>query len=432
MIKFREPWRRRGLVPFLTGSFVSNVGTEITGIALPLVAITLLNASNAWVATIEATAAIVMLVVALPVGVLVDRINRKSIMVAANLLGAGLVISIPLLWTLDHLTVLWLLIAAVALQVLGAVHDVATDTVMPAIVPNRYLDKTNGFYASSRSVAEVGGAGIGGIIISAFGLFAGMVADGVSFLISAVLISRLPKRALQPEPDEAEADDPTGSHSGSLKRLGRDFLVGFRVYWNDNRLRLILASSVTSNVFSTVAATVEFLFLIRQLQVPAWGVGLAVSVTAVGGLLGGVLNDFFVKRLGPVRVMVFTQLVLNIPVLLIPLAFPGVGVGFYVIGWFFYAMSSVVYASAVITYRQRVVPRNMLGRVGATSRWINSFAIGAAAVGTAIILVTVPIWPVVLVSSIGIYASGFWLLNHHFLRADVSRDAIGLVDAERK
>lgn len=415
-----SPFRRKGVLPFLTGSFVGNTGTEITGIALPLVAITLLDASNAWVATIEAVAAIVMLVIALPIGLLVDRINRRRLLVGSNLLGAVLVGLVPLLWVTGNLTIAWVLVVAVTLQVLGSLTDVATDTVVPALVPDTEIDKVNGAYASSRSVAEVGGAGFGGALISLFGLFAGLVANAFAFIISAALMLRLPKAALNPPAPELEA--PSEQQRLTLaQRASRgwsEFTAGFRVYRTNRRLGLILASSVTSNVFSTMAGTVEFLFLVRSLEVAPWGVGVAVSITAVGGIVGGLINAPLVRLFGPIRIMVITQLVINIPILLLPLAFPGAGVFFYLVGWFFYAMSSVVYASAVITYRQRAVPGALLGRVGATSRWINSLAIGASAVATAVVLTMVDLWPVVLVSSIGIYASGFWLLNRHFLHPE--------------
>lgn len=414
-------FKRRGVLPFLGGSFISNTGTEITGIALPLVAITLLDASNVWVATIEAVAAIVMLVVALPVGILVDRVNRRRLLTGGNLLGAVLVGLVPLLWVTGHLTIAWVLVVAVALQVLAALIDVTTDTVVPALVLDHEIDRVNGAYASSRSVAEVGGGGFGGLLISIFGLFAGLVADAVSFVVAAILMFRLPKASLNPvgDPTDTRAEPSAPSMLAERSKfLWSEFIAGFKIYAANRRLGLILASSITSNVFSTIAGAVEFLFLIRVLDVPAWGVGLAVSVTAVGGILGGFVNAPLVRIFGPIRVMVITQLVFNLPILLLPLAFPGIGVGFYLVGWFFYAMSSVVYASAVISYRQRAVPTGMLGRVGATSRWLNSLAIGAAAIATVGLLAIADIRFVVLISSVGIYLSGFWLLNRHFLKPD--------------
>lgn len=407
--------RLRGVRPFLVSSFTANTGTEISGIIIPLVAITVLEASNAWVATIEAVAAIVMLVIALPIGLIVDRQNRRRLLISSYLLGAFLIALIPVLWFFGALTVVWLLVAAVALQVLGVLSDLVTDTVVPSLVPNGQMDKVNGIYASSRSVAEVGGAGLGGALISAFGLFAGLLINAATFLFSALLAFRLPPEKFEGVQAENEtAVKPTKDIKSRAKQIAADVGAGFTFYLQKPRLRLILASSVTSNVFSTVAGTVEFLYLIRVLEVPAWGVGVAVGVTAVGGILGGLCNSFFVRLFGSVRVMLVTQLVLNVPILLLPLAFPGIGVVYYLAGWFFYSFSSVIYASAVITYRQRVVPLNMLGRVGAASRWINSLAIAGAAIVTAATLTSVEIWPVVLVSSVGIYASGFWLLNRHF------------------
>lgn len=417
MIPQASALRTRGVYPFLSASFISNVGTEISGIALPLIAITLLGASNAWIASIDAATAVALLIVALPIGVLTDRVNRRSILFCADISAAILVSAVLLLWGFGHLTIGIVLALVVSIQILGSLHDVAAGTVAPALVSDRNLDRVNSVYASSRSVAEISGSGFGGLLLSTCGLYAGLIADALSFFVSAGVLLRLPRNALNPTPNTppTRGNRDRGSITVHATRMTREFLIGFRIYWSNPRLRLLLASSVTSNAFSTVAGAVEFLYLIRELEVPAWGVGLAVCVTAVGGVFGGLVYGFLVRTLGPIRIVVFTQLVLNVPILLLPLAFPGLGVIFYVVGWFFYSMSSVVYGSAVLSFSQRAVPREALGRLGATSQWINSLAIGTAAIATAVALTCIGLRLVVLISSIGIYVSGFWLLNRHFL-----------------
>lgn len=413
----------QGFRPFLTASVVSNVGTEITGIALPLVAITLLNASNSWVAVIEGASSVALMLVGLQIGLLVDRRNKRTLLITSDLIGAATIASIPILWLTGSLNTVWVLLAAVILAIAGNLHDVASDTVMPSIVPRKDLGRANGVYASSRSVAEVSGAGIGGIIISGVGLFAGLIMDALSFVASAVLLMRLPHAVLGSTHNKAEPEETIRATTvQGLKSSWKDMIEGFTIYKQDVRLRYILGSSLTSNIFSTMAGMVELLFLIRVLEVPAWGVGLAVSVTAVGGIMGGVMNNWLLSKLGPHKIMAFSQLVLNAPILLLPFAFSGIGVTFYVIAWFFYSLSSVIYASAVITYRQTIVPEQLLGRVGATSRWINSVAIAGTAAVTAILLLEVSILTIVTVSSVGIYISGFWLLNKHFLQPAVQTE----------
>ncbi|QFZ16217.1 MFS transporter [Saccharothrix syringae] len=404
-----RPWTHRGVPPLVGSVTISSVGTEISGVALPLIAITVLQASDTWVAALEAAAYVCMLLFTLPIGLLADRLDRKRVLVSADLVCAATITAVPVLWALDLLNLGVVLAVAAVLGFFTTLHAVCAETIMPDVVPDGVLDSANGLLNTARSVSSVGGPGLGGLIVSALNVFAGLLVDAVSFLVSAVLLARVPVRPRAPVARERRG--PRG--------IARDLAAGFTAVRSDERLLRLLATSTTSNLFATMAGTVEVLFLVRELRVAPWGVGAAYSVTAVGGVVGGLVFGRLRRRFGPVRVIVVSQLLLSAPVLLLPLATPGAGVAFYLVGWFWYALSSVVYATAVVTYRQRTVPRELLGRVGAVGRWFTGIAATAGAAGAAVLVGVWDVRTAVLVSSAGVYASGAWLLAGVFLsRAD--------------
>ncbi|MGH8791070.1 MAG: MFS transporter [Stackebrandtia sp.] len=400
----RSLWTYRGVRPLIGATAISNVGTEISGVAIPIMAIVVLQASNTWVAMLEVALYVGMLLFTLPIGLVADRFDRKKLMIGADLFCMAAVASAPILWAVGHLTIALLLLVVVAVGVFSTVHDVCSETVVPDVVDDDALATCNGAINTSRSVSEVAGPGAGGLIVSGVGAVAGLVVDAVSFLVSALLLTRVPVKTRP----RAPAPRPT------VRQTCRDVADGFGVYRSDRRLLRLLAVSTTSNFFSTMAGTVEVLFLVRELHVRPWGVGAAFALTAVGGVVGGLLLSPLLRLVGPVRIIVVSQLALSAPILLLPLATEGWGVSFYLIGWFFYSLSSVIYVSAVVTYRQRTAPRELLGRAGATSRWFGGIAAALGAVAAAGMLSVWDISTAVLISSVGIYASGVWLCSRVF------------------
>lgn len=399
-------WQYPGVPPLVGATAISNVGTEISGLAIPLVAVSVLHASNSAVAMLDVAAYVSMLLFTLPIGLIADRINRKYLMVGADVACAAGVAAVPIMGVAGMLSVPLLVLVLVVVHFFSTLHIVCSEAVVPDIVDDRHLDSVNGVLNTTRATSEVAGPGLGGIIVSTVGALMGLVVDAVSFLASAWLLARVPVRSL-PSIDRERR---------TAKAAWDDVVDGFRVYRADKRLLRILGSSATSNFFSTMAGAVEILFLVRVLDVAPWGVGVAFTITAVGGVVGGFVLGPLQRRVGKLRVILVSQFVLAAPILLVPLARPGLGVSLYLIGWFCYSLSSVVYASAIVSYRQRVVPRALLGRCGAASRWVGGTASALGALAAAALLGFWEIRPVVLISSLGIYVSGFWLLSSVIFR----------------
>jgi MFS family permease len=407
----RRPWNYRGIPPLVGAVTISGIGTEITAVALPLIAINVLRLGDIWVSALEAIAFVAVLLFPLPVGMIADRCNRKVAMIAADLCSFAVLSCLLILWFIGQLQLTFLMAGVLGLGFFQLLNELCSETVMPDVVPDNALDSCNGLLTTFRSVASVAGPGFGGVLISALNAFAGLVVDATSFLLSALMLSRVPLSNTSPKPEVHE-------HRGA-QRIRSDLAAGFSVVRSDERLMRILGSSATSNLFSTMAGVVEVLFLVRVLHVEPWGVGAAFSVTAIGGIAGGLILGRLRRRFGPIRIITVTQLLLSAPILLPPLATPGPGIALYLFGWFFYALSSVIYATAVVTYRQRTVPRQLLGRVSAVGRWINGIAMTVGAAAAAVMVGVWGIRTVVLVSSIGIYVSSAWLLSPAFFsRAD--------------
>lgn len=418
------PLRKRpGVRSFYSALAVSNTGTEISSVAIPLVAIQYLALPDSWVAAIGAAEAIALMCAALPLGLAVDRFNRRTLVIISNMGGAIAILSIPFLAYFGALNFWGLLAAALAVKVLGALFDLASRPIIPRIVPEHQLDSANGVYGSVRSTSEVSGAGIGGILFSHLGVFSGFLVNALSFVVSAVLLARLPKRPFSPTTSNKGEDSRSDPHREGRKRLLaslHEAVRGFSVVRSNVRLARLFGASVTSNMFSVVLGITEIIFLIRVVQVPAWSVGLFMGVPAIGGIIGGLLNGMIVRAVGNIRILLVSQFILSSPILLLPLAGPGVQAFWYIIAWFFYSVSSVIYGAAVGSLIQRLVPDDLRGRVGAASMWINSVCVSLSTIAGTALLAASDLRTLVIIGAVGVYASAFWLLHPAFFVRDLT------------
>jgi predicted MFS family arabinose efflux permease len=177
-------------------------------------------------------------------------------------------------------------------------------------------------------------------------------------------------------------------------------------------LRKIAACTATGNLFSSMAGTLEIIFLIRVLRVSPAATGLLVAVGSVGGIAGGVLSNRLSRWIGSARIIWFSVLVFGAIPVVMPLAEPGPRLVLFPVAVFGLSFTSVVYNVAQLSYRQLICPPELLGRMNAAIRWIvwGTLPLGGilgGVLGSAQVLgVRGTIW----VGVIGSWAAAFWVL----------------------
>ncbi|MGW2826540.1 MFS transporter [Streptomyces sp. NPDC001443] len=392
-------WRNRAFLLLWGGQTVSEMGSQITVLALPLVAVVLLEASALQVGLLAAAQTSAYLLVALPAGAVVDRVAKRRLMIwcdAALFLVIG---SVPLTHAIGALTLAQLYAVALVSSVLSVFFAVAYQAYLPAVLEHHQLLDGNGKLAASRSVAQVAGPGTGAGLVTLVGAAGAMAADAVSFAVSASALTAI--RTPEPRPPRAGTGPRT-----TLRSQIRD---GLRHVVRDPILRNSVAFTGTANFFVIIVETLGPVFLIRTLHLRPGLVGLLLALGAVGGVAGGVAAPHLARKFGSARISWISMTVLSLPGLLIPMAGSGWWVLLFGFGWISWTFSSTVSSISLTSYRQAVCPPEMLGRVSAAARWFTwgTLPLGGLAGGAlaTFLGVRTTLW----IAVVGGCCAGLWL-----------------------
>lgn len=392
-------WRHRDFLLLWGGQTVSEMGSNVSLLALPLLAVTVIKATTFEVSVLGFLSSLAFLLIALPAGVVVDRVRKRQLMLACDFARMLLLGSIPIAAVLWHVTLWQLYIVAGAVGVLTVFFDVAYQSYLPVLIDKDQLVDGNGKLGTTQSVAQFVGPSLAGALVGFFGAAKTVVADAISYAVSTVSLVLIRK----PEP-RAE-DEPHAERVAFRAAMaeGLHFVVKHPI------LRKIVACTGSSNFFSAAMSAVEIVFLVRELHATPTEVGLLFTLGSVGGLLGGVLAGRLTKWVGSARIIWLSQLVAGPFGLMIAAAQPRWGLLLFGFGYVAFWMSAVLYNVAQVSYRQSICPPDLLGRMNASVRWIvwGTMPIGAlfgGALGTAIGL-----RPTLYVCAIGGWAAGLFV-----------------------
>jgi MFS family permease len=383
------------------GQTVSEVGSNVTRLALPLTAVAVLNATTFEVGLLTAATTLATAVIALPAGAFVDRRAKRGIMIACNVARLVIIGSVPVAWYAGLLTIAQLYIVAIAAGVCTVFFDVSYQSYLPALVRSEHLMDANGKLSVTQEFAQLSGPGLGGGLVAAFGAPGSMTADALSYVVSVMSLLGIRQR----EPRE----QPATGDATARPSLRAETAEGIRFVMANPILRKQVACSGTANLLGSMATAVQIIFLVRVLHVHVAYTGLIFALASLGGIAGGVLSGRIVGWIGSARVIWFSMLVFGLPQILPALAEPGWSVALFPIGFGASYFAIVIYNVALVTYRQKVCPSRLLGRMNAATRWIawGTIPLGGllgGALGTVI-----GIRPTLWIALIGSWAAGFWV-----------------------
>ncbi len=397
--KARSLWRHRDFMLLWAGQSVSEIGTSVTWVALPLVAVVLLHASTFQVGLLTAAGTACFLLVALPAGLVVDRVAKRRLMIWCDIVRLMIIGSVAVTAAFGVLTMAQLLIVALLLGLATVFFDVAYQSYLPVLVGRDQLHDGNGKLGATQSFAQVVGPGLGGAL---FGLLkaGAMTADAGSYAVSTV--SLLAIRTPEAKPERPAAGERPG--------IRREIFAGLRFVASHPVLRKIAACTGTSNFFSNMMGALEVLFLVRIVHVRPAEVGLLLSVGSVGGILGGVLSGRLSRWLGTARIIWFSMLVFGAIQIVLPLTAPGWRLIFFPIAGAGLTFTAVVYNIAQLSYRQLICPPELLGRMNAAIRWIVWGTLPLGGLIGGVLGGAIGVVPTLWVSVIGSWTAGFWVL----------------------
>jgi MFS family permease len=348
-------WRNADFVKLWTGQTISQIGSHITGTALPLAAALALGATPLQMGLLAATEIAPALLIGLPAGVWVDRLRRRPLLIAADLGRALLLATIPLAALLGALGMGQLYIVGVLTSMLSVLFDVANRSYLPALVERERLLEGNSKLAASGSLAEIAGPSLGGALVQLITAPFAVAFDALSFLVSAAAIALIRK----PEP---APERHGGQHMASA--IGE----GLAVVWRDPILRALTSSAAIADFFGSAFQTLYTLYLVNGLHLPPVIIGVSVGMGGVGALIGAGLAGRFTRRVGLGPALIASLLWATAPQMIIPLmaGSPAFVSTLLLTTQLVGDVAWSVYFINAISLRQAVTPDRLLGRMNAS------------------------------------------------------------------
>ncbi len=365
---------------------ISHFGSSITAIALPFVAITLLNAGPLEVAILNLADFLPFLLIGLLAGALVDRLPRRAVLIGGDLGRAALILTIPIAYLAGLLTLTQLIIVGFSVGVLTVFFDVAYQAYLPSLIGRKDLVEGNSKLELSRSAAGLLGPGLGGLLVEVLRAPVAMLVDAASFLVSALFLATIKDRATASELTLRETaqkgeGQPQRPAPGTMRR---EIAEGLRFVFGHPVLRTIGAATATSNLFSSIGGAAFMLFAINELKMSPALIGTAFSLGSVGGLVASLVAGPLSRRFGVGRVIVATVALGGPFEVAVGLGSAGAdAINLLLIAAAGFAMggSGTIYNINQVSLRQAITPEAMSGRMNATMRW---FVWGTMPIGSII------------------------------------------------
>ena len=358
--RFTGLWRHPNFLKLWIGETVSLLGSQVTFLAVPLTAAMTLNATPLQMGTLGTMQYLPWLLVGLLAGVWVDRLRRRKVMVAADLGRTVLLGLIPLAAVAGILRMEHLYIVGFLVGIMNVFFDVAYAAYLPTLVSRDRLVEANSKLQVSASIAEISGPGLAGGLVQLVTAPLAIAVDALSFLVSALSLTWIGT----PEPKPAPTDDS--------RNILAEIRGGLWLVFSNPILRAFALASVTTNFFVDVHLAVFVLYATRELEVSPVILGSIYAVGSIGGLLGSLVAERLVKRLGLGRVIVGAQILVTFAVLAIPLSGRQIWitVPLVVIAEALWGFAVVVYVVNTVSLRQVITPNQFQGRVTASLRFV--------------------------------------------------------------
>jgi MFS family permease len=367
-------WRHPDFLKLWGGQTISQFGSQITVLALPLTAALTLHASAANMGFLAAASTAPFLLFGLFAGVWVDRLRRRPILIIADVARFALLSLIPILALSDALTLVALYLVAFLVGILTLFFEVAYQSFLPVVVGRAHLVDGNGKLETTRSAAQIAGPSAAGALVQLVTAPVAIAVDALSFLVSALFLGLL--RTAEPPPARSTA---------ARRHVWSEMSEGLHAVMDDPILRATMASAGTVNMFGSLLFAVFVLYALH-LGIGAGLLGVIFAVGNIGYLCAAFLTRPITRRFGIGPAFSAGLIILTFFCLLVPLASGPllVSVPCLMVAQFARGFGGTLFNINNVSLRQAITPDSLLGRVNATSRFVSTGAltVGALAGGT--------------------------------------------------
>jgi len=393
-------WQNRDFVKFWLGQTVSRFGSGITGIALPLTGVLLLAATPSQMGILSALDGAAVLAIGLFVGVWVDRVRRRPLLIATDLGRAFILSTVPLAALFGVLHIEQLYAVAALTGMFTVIFNVANQSFLPSLIPQTALVEGNSKLGVSDSLAEIGGPAVAGPLVQLVSAPFAVLFDALSFLFSAFCLGLIRK----PEPPVAVAENRMS--------IWRDLVQGLHEVLKNPLLRSLAGGVGAFNFFGNFVGALYALYIIRELHAAPIFLGFLIATGGVSALVGAFIAERVVRRFGLGLTAGATLFIYGATGLLIPLAAgpTAVALSFLFTSQLAGDASVSIHLIAEVSLRQSIVPGNMLGRTNASLQFLSQGVAPIGALLAGILGGLIGLRLTILIGVLGVMAAGALLL----------------------
>lgn len=396
-------------------STISDFGAYITTLALQILVIVNLSGSTIDVGWISASRWLPYMLLGLVAGVIVDRTNRKYILVVSDLTRGILLILICLLAMFDMISIGWLIVIMILFGIMSLFHDVASQSLVPLIVPRAMLTEANVRLGQSSAVAETSAPALAGGIVAGIGAPFALLLNAGTYIFSGIMLSLIKYQ---------------NTVIVSKDKLGVQIKEGFQWVYRHEYLRPLAINTHVWFLFHSMLITVFVTFAIIELGFKPSKLGFVLSAAGIGAVIGTSLSIKAGKRFGIGRVITFSRILYGPAVIFMVLAPPAIegnmqttSLVMVIIGQFLYGFGMGVESPLEMGFRQSITPARMQGRMNATMRSFNRSMIVIGAPLGGFIADELGFRTALWISIVGLAICGIWCVFTKIYHAQIEDDA---------
>ena len=400
--------RNRSFLWLWGGQSISQLGAQFTGLAIPVLAVSLLGATEFQVGLLNAAETAAFLVVGLPAGAWIDRLLKRRVMIAADLVRAVALAAIPVLWFTGALEIWQLYIVGAIVGVATVFFDVSYQSYIPVLLPGAQITDANSKLETTAQVARIGGPGLAGALLVIVSAPVLLLADGISYVLSAFAIWRTKDTETLADPADRES-------------LPKEIAEGLRFVFAHPILRRITATTGVGNFFGVLAVTLETILILRILGLSPATLGIIFGLGSAGGLLGALATPWITKRIGEGTAVSLSAVALGVSSTSLPLAgmFPTVAIPILIGGALLQSFLVLVYNITQVTMRQRLTPQRLLGRMNASIRFVVWGVMPIASITSGILGTAIGVIPTMWIGAAGALLASVFVLFSPITRMKV-------------
>jgi len=344
-----------------TAGTVSFFGWPITGLAIPLAAVSVLGAGPVEMGYLNAAGTLAFIVLGLPAGVIVDRMKRRPLVIALEILSGSVILLVPIAAALGALRLPLLYVVEFLIGCIGVVGTVAYQALLPSLVGRDRLVEANARFQLSGSAAQVAGPGIGGVLVQLLTAPFALLVTAVSQLAVVGLLVATRVREAAPPPRERD--------------LVAEVREGLEIVFNDKTIRSIMFCGTTHNIFSNgMLVALYVLYATRELHVTPAELGIAFAAAGPGSLIGSLLAARVPRAAGLGPTIGAMQVLTGVARLAMPVAALAASAAppFLTLaaGEFTLAVARTIFNVNQLSLRQSITPDHQQGRMNASIRFV--------------------------------------------------------------